>query len=32
MTLWRMDRDMPVEEMFLRAALDKIKGDEQDNG
>ena len=32
MTLWRMDRDMPVEEVFLRAALEKIRQDEQDNG
>lgn len=32
MTLWRMDRDMPVEEVFLRAALEKIRRDEQDNG
>ncbi len=32
MTLWRMDRDMPVEEMFLRYALEKIRQDERDNG
>ena len=32
MTLWRIDRDMPVEEVFLRAALEKIRQDEQDNG
>lgn len=32
MSLWRMDHEMPVDEVFLRAALEKIRRDEQDNG
>ncbi len=32
MSLWRMDREMPVEEVYLRAALETWREKQQDNG
>ena len=30
MTMWRMDREMPIDEIFLRAALEQWRQDQQD--
>ncbi len=32
MTLWRLDRDMPIEEIFLRGALEEWREEQQNNG
>ena len=31
MTLWRLDHEMPIDEVFLRAALERWRKDQQDN-
>lgn len=32
MTLWRLDHEMPVDEVFLRVAFENWRQEQQDNG
>ena len=32
MTMWRMDREMPIDEVILRNALEKWREEQRDNG